>query len=148
MGNDYEIVDLGEKSAYYYLHNCYPCNILYKGLTYQCLQSAYEAQKESNKIHKLKYINVDGYTAMILSTNLNTVLDDKIFYRLLKIKFENTELREKLLSTKNAKIIYYNTWHDCTFGICTCEKCNSIGDNKLGGYLMRLRGELLEEEKS
>jgi len=150
MGSSYEKVidNLDETSKYYYLHNCYPITISYKGLTYLNLQSTYEAQKELNAVNRIKYTTTTGYYAMILSANLDKTVSDKVFYELLKIKFSDEILKEKLLDTKDYEIVYKNTWHDNTFGVCICDKCKDItGENKLGKYLMQLREELLNESK-
>ena len=145
---DYVIDNIKETSEYYFLNNCYPISITYKGNTYTNAQSAYEAQKESNPIHKIKYTMVDGYTAMKISPEVKPTFENKkntIMYDILHIKFFETPLKQKLLSTNNKEILYYNSWHDNYWGICNCDKCSN-GQNNLGLLLMKLRKELNETQ--
>ena len=62
----------------------------------------------------------------------------------VKLKFsQNSELKEKLLSTNDSLLIEGNNWHDNTWGNCSCEKCEHIaGQNLLGKILMQVRSEL------
>lgn len=59
----------------------------------------------------------------------------------LKRKFDtHKDLRELLLATGDAELIEGTTWHDNTWGNCSCEKCKNIpGKNYLGKCLMELR---------
>lgn len=56
---------------------------------------------------------------------------------LLEIKFKNPEMKEKLLSTKDARLIEGNNWNDKFWG-----KVNGIGENWLGRLLMEVRSNL------
>lgn len=61
----------------------------------------------------------------------------------LRLKFKIPALREELLSTQSAELIEGNTWHDNTWGNCSCDKCKDIeGKNMLGKLLMKVRSEL------
>jgi ribA/ribD-fused uncharacterized protein len=143
---DFVIYDIQETSEYYFLNNCYPISITYKGNMYTNAQSAYEAQKESNPIHRIKYTMVDGYTAMKISPEIKSTFENKknsIMYDILSIKFSENNLKQKLLFTGDKEILYYNSWHDNYWGICDCDKCSN-GQNNLGLLLMKLRKELNE----
>lgn len=59
---------------------------------------------------------------------------------LLKRKFSDPTLRQKLLQTKNANLIEGNFWHDTFWGVCNCSRHLGQGDNHLGELLMQLRG--------
>ena len=141
----YIIYNMQENSKDYPLSNFYPCKITYNGNTYTNIQSAYEAQKEHNPIKRLPYTTCDGYTAMKLSKN--TKPNNEIMYNLLRIKFSNSKLQEYLISTIDKEILYINSWHDTYWGICKCDKCNMTGNNVLGKLLMKVRSELIEQEK-
>lgn len=54
-------------------------------------------------------------------------------------KFADPELRQKLLDTKDAILVEGTTWHDRYWGVCTCEKCQGNGLNRLGHILMKVR---------
>ena len=141
---DFVIDNIKETSSYYFLHNCYPCTFIYKSNTYTNLQSAYEACKENNPINRIKYTTLDGYTAMKISPEPSDTFNSNrtsLMYKLLRIKFSDNILRQKLLSTQNKDILYYNAWHDNYWGICNCGNCSG-GQNNLGLLLMKLRKEL------
>lgn len=62
---------------------------------------------------------------------------------LIREKFKNPELREKLLSTSDAELVEGNTWHDNVWGNCNCPRCIEIeGQNNLGKTLMKIRKEI------
>lgn len=138
------------KDKYAFLDNCYPINITYKGLNYTCVQSAFEASKETSKIARIPYTTMDGYTAMSYPTNrIYSDWEDRqdnIMYELLTIKFNNEELKQKLINTNDSYIEYINSWHENYWGICDCENCSDKNYNKLGIMLMKIR-EILQNDK-
>lgn len=71
-----------------------------------------------------------------------------VMHAILKSKFSNPELRDKLLATGDAKLVEGNTWHDNYWGSCTCAKCGNHGKNVLGRLLMDLREELRNADQS
>lgn len=139
------------KNEYAFLDNCYPVSITYKGLTYTCVQSAFEASKETSKVARILYTTMDGYTAMYYPTNRIYSnwehKQDDIMYELLIIKFNNEELKQKLINTKDSCIEYINSWHENYWGICDCENCSIKNYNKLGIMLMKIRENLQNEKK-
>ncbi len=64
----------------------------------------------------------------------------RVMRMLLRWKFQNAELRQKLLDTYPAELVEGNTWGDTFWGVC-----NGIGENHLGKLLMKIREELLAE---
>lgn len=65
----------------------------------------------------------------------------------LRLKFADPELRQKLIDTAPHMLEEGNSWHDNTWGVCHCLKCqDTIGQNKLGKLLMKLRTEFMEEK--
>lgn len=64
-------------------------------------------------------------------------IKDDIMYELVRDKFEDPELAEKLLATGEAELIEGNTWGDTYWGVC-----RGRGLNKLGRILMQVRAEL------
>jgi len=73
---------------------------------------------------------------------------DMIMKEVLTQKFEIDEMRDLLLSTKDALLIEGNTWHDQYWGDCRCSRHKkTAGQNKLGQLLMEIRHKLAEEEK-
>ena len=70
-----------------------------------------------------------------------------VMRRGLRKKFAIPELRVKLLATGDEELVEGNTWHDQTWGRCTCAKCGGQGENLLGQLLMELREEIRSENK-
>lgn len=61
----------------------------------------------------------------------------------LEAKFQPGEvLGDWLLATAPAMLVEGNTWHDTVWGVCTCERHRSTGDNWLGVLLHNRRVEL------
>lgn len=60
-----------------------------------------------------------------------------VMYEILKSKFQNAKLKEKLLKTEDAYLEETNTWNDTYWGVCDGE-----GQNMLGKLLMRLRSDI------
>jgi hypothetical protein len=58
-------------------------------------------------------------------------------YGLILGKFQDPELKTKLLATGDAELIEGNWWGDVYWGVC-----NGEGRNELGKILMQVRDEL------
>lgn len=56
----------------------------------------------------------------------------------LRMKFQIPKLKEKLIETGDAELIEGNSWGDTYWGVC-----KGVGQNRLGGLLMQVRGELI-----
>lgn len=143
---NYVIYDMQETSKDYPLSNFYLCKITYNGNSYTNVQSAYEAQKESNPIKRIPFTTCDGYTALKISKP-DIKPNNHIMYDLLMIKFSDDNLKKYLIDTGDKEILYFNSWHDTYWGICKCDKCNMTGNNILGKLLMKVRSELIEQEQ-
>jgi len=63
----------------------------------------------------------------------------KVMYQLLKKKFDNPYMKNKLIETGDAILIEGNDWGDEEWGMIQ----GSWGNNKLGKLLMQVRKELL-----
>lgn len=70
-------------------------------------------------------------------------IKEQIMLDALRKKFERPSFRTRLLATDNEELIEGNTWHDNTWGDCSCDRCQDIkGQNKLGKLLMQIREEI------
>lgn len=68
---------------------------------------------------------------------------EQIMLEALRKKFAIPALGKMLLSTEDEELVEGNTWHDNTWGNCTCEQCKDIeGQNMLGKLLMQVREEI------
>jgi ribA/ribD-fused uncharacterized protein len=63
-------------------------------------------------------------------------IKDQVMYKALWSKFENCELRSRLLATNNDILQEGNSWHDTYWGI---DLETGQGQNKLGKMLMQIR---------
>jgi ribA/ribD-fused uncharacterized protein len=69
----------------------------------------------------------------------------EVMLELLRLKFSESDLRQKLLATENRTLIEGNTWHDNIFGVCVCSSCrkeNKSARNMLGKLLEQVRAEI------
>lgn len=63
-----------------------------------------------------------------------------VMEEILKCKFSNPNLKQKLLDTGDSELIEGNYWHDLYWGDCYCVKCDKkVGENNLGKLLMKIR---------
>lgn len=66
---------------------------------------------------------------------------------ILAVKFEDPQRRAALLATGTALLVEGVTWHDQTWGDCSCPKhAATVGANRLGRALMTLREHLHDRE--
>ena len=65
---------------------------------------------------------------------------EDIMYSLLRNKFSDPTLQEKLIGTGDEPLIYVNTWRDTFWGVY-----KGSGSNRYGMLLMKVRDELRQE---
>jgi ribA/ribD-fused uncharacterized protein len=134
----------------FFLSNFYPCNLIYKGKEYKTLEHAYQAFKSENESEQEWIRNMDTPGKAKKNgqkVHIRKDWDDvkfNIMLELLRIKFSDSILSEKLINTKGYLLVEGNYWHDQIFGNCTCQYCRNIeGQNRLGKMLMQIREELI-----
>jgi ribA/ribD-fused uncharacterized protein len=136
------------KGEYFFLSNFYECEIKYDGLEYSCVENAFQAQKTLYPADRVMFSgNLSpsigkrlGRSAKLRSDWEN--IKDYVMKDLIRIKFKNPELREKLLATGDEILVEGNTWNDHYWG-----KCDGYGYNMLGQILMLIRDEIRKEIK-
>ena len=127
---------------YSFLSNFFPCEIKYEGITYPTSEHAFQAAKTHDPNERMKIANVDSPgRAKKLGRKLKLRRDwgsvrIGIMAAILRIKFENADLRKRLLNTDDAELIEGNNWHDTFWGVC-----DGVGENNLGKLLMKIREE-------
>lgn len=131
------------KNEYRFLSNFHLVEIEQEGIVYPSSEHAYMAmkttdenlRKEISKLETPREAKKFG-RKLILRNNWN---DLRIPYmeEILKKKFSNPELKEKLKATGNQELVEGNTWGDVFWGVC-----NGIGQNNLGKILMKIRDEI------
>lgn len=138
---------------YRFLSNFYLIDIRQDGMLFPSVEHAYQANKTSLKGERLAFTS-HRYTAgdakrmgrnLTLRANWEEV-KNRIMESLVRQKFLNYYLLEKLLATGDKWLEEGNSWHDVYWGVCsgTCKKGphEPVGSNKLGMLLMKIRAEL------
>jgi len=139
----------GFNRNYSFLSNFYKHDICYRRIVYPSVEHAYQAQKildEDLKRYIAKISSPSKAKKFVRTLSIRSdweVIKEKVMEDLLTEKFKKADLRRKLLSTKDSKLVEMNWWHDNYWGDCRCSRCSKIeGMNKLGKILMKIREEL------
>lgn len=130
-----------------FLSNFTHSPLTYEGEIYPTVEHAFQAAKTFDPIERQKVRTAASPGSakrlgrrVTLRADWETVKYD-IMLALLRQKFSDPVLREKLLATGDAELIEGNTWGDRTWG-CVEVKGKWVGKNRLGQLLMKVRGEL------
>lgn len=147
---DERVIDTFRRS-YFFLSNMYETPIDYDGVLYPTAEHAFQAAKFEDKdikatISKTRSaadVRRRGKTTRDIRSDWDTVKYD-IMLDILRIKFSGYELAQKLKNTHPYQLVEGNTWHDNTWGFCTCDKCKYVTHkNMLGILLMIVRDEII-----
>jgi len=134
------------KDKYAFLSNFYPCKVLYEGYVYPSSEHAFQAAKTDNLILREQIRNAPtpslakSYGRQIPKRFFNENWDidrDGVMLRVLRAKFKNKQLAQRLRDTGEEELVETNTWNDVYWEVCLGK-----GENKLGKLLMRVREEL------
>lgn len=132
---------------YRWLSNFWKVDVEYEGYVYPSVEHAYQAAKSTD--HRVRQrlcdpnISPGQAKRMGRTFTLRTDWEDvkvDIMEQLLRSKFQDESLREKLLATGDLEIVEENTWNDTFWGIC-----KGYGQNMLGKLIMLARKELSQE---
>ncbi len=139
------------ENEYSFLSNFYPSPITYQGITFPTVEHFFQAMKTLNPAEfiEIKDASTPG-KAKRLGRKVTLRPDwENVKVSIMKValhlKFDNMELREKLLATGDEYLVEGNTWHDNFWGSCECEQCGNHGQNMLGQLLMEVRKEIEED---
>lgn len=132
------------QGKYRFLSNFWPAKVFLDGFQYPTVEHAYQAAKtfDLKKREEIRNADKPGL-AKRLGKKVSIRKDWEkikisIMYNLVKQKFfNNSILKESLLSTGDEELIEGNTWNDTFWGIC-----NGVGQNNLGKILMKIRNEI------
>lgn len=131
---------------YRFLSNFCPTRIVFDGQKYAHVEAAYQAAKCIEPKDKLIFQdpNIEPQRAKALGRKV-AIREDweavkySVMVAILKVKFADPQLAEKLKATGEAELVEGNHWHDNTWGICKCPRCPGAGKNLLGKALMEVR---------
>lgn len=137
------------RGQYRWLSNFHMIPVDFEGLTYPSTEHAYQAAKFSEhelreaiqKLPKPAESRKAGQLAQVDEV-WHTVRKFQVMERVLREKFKDDTLRQKLIDTGDEELVEGNTWHDNCWGSCVCLNCGNKGENRLGKLLMKLRKEL------
>jgi predicted NAD-dependent protein-ADP-ribosyltransferase YbiA (DUF1768 family) len=127
------------RGEYRFLSNFYPVNIEYEGIEYPSVEHAYQACKSVDDNIRLEISKMTTGKAKEFGKTIKyreDWVDVKVplMKNLLLLKFQNEELKQKLISTGDDFIVEGNDWGDTFWGVC-----NGRGHNMLGVLLMYVR---------
>lgn len=132
---------------YDFLSNFYACSVMYAEDKYPTVEHAFQAVKTllSTERSQIKCAYSPGM-AKILGRRCRLRSDWElikmgVMENLLRQKFTWPEFRERLLDTGDTELIEGNTWGDKFWGVC-----DGVGENHLGKLLMKIRGELNDNQ--
>ncbi len=117
--------------------------LIYEGIAYPTSEHAFQAAKSLDpKVRKRVAAASSPAEAKRMGRALKKRSDwdqvrVSVMAAILAIKFQDPELRRKLIVTGSAILEEGNTWNDTYWGIC-----NGVGENMLGKLLMQLRKKL------
>ena len=124
------------RGEYAFLSNFYPCDI--DG--YPSVEHAFQALKATNP-EVMEYIRTRPTPGEAKRAGRKIQIRagwNDIRYSIMQVlvfkKFQNEELKQKLLATGEAELIEGNTWNDTFWGVC-----RGVGENNLGKILMSAR---------
>lgn len=138
--------------GYRFLSNFWLAEVELDGERYKSVEHAYQAAKAITAIDR-RYIAAAETPGLAKRRGREVALRDdwnqikiEVMVALLRQKFARPFLGPMLLSTRDARLVEGNNWHDTFCGECdgTCRHGGHepYGDNHLGQLLMQIRAEL------
>lgn len=136
------------KGPYEFLSNFYRCKVVLGTDLYPTLEHAYQAAKTPHVAERAEILAAVtpgkakrlGYSVAIRPdwedvkvAVMRDLIEQKFGSRL------NPELVRALRLTDDAFLVEGNSWHDCEWGVCFCDRCAGRGENILGNLLMERR---------
>jgi ribA/ribD-fused uncharacterized protein len=131
------------RDATEFLSNFYSSPIEYDGTEYPTVEHAFQAAKTLDLNQRAAIQAAPGPSEakrLGRSADLRPDWEEvkvDIMRELLRVKFSDTTLQEKLLKTGDRVLVEGNTWGDTFWGVC-----RGKGENHLGLLLMEIRSEL------
>lgn len=135
------------RKYYFFLSNFSKYATAYEGVVYPTSEHAYQAAKSLDPEVRKQFLESDKpRDAKNLGQEIERRRDwETVKYGIMKkVLFDkfsrHYDIQQKLLATGDAELVEGNTWHDNTWGNCTCDRCYDIeGQNMLGKALMEVR---------
>ena len=129
------------RGEYRFLSNFWKAKTVYQGIEFPTSEHAYQAAKSDDERMWRYFATLETPgEAKRCGKMINPPCSYWVEFRtdimlaLLKSKFSDEHLMDKLVATGDAELIEGNTWKDRFWGVY-----NGVGDNRLGKLLMDLR---------
>lgn len=134
------------RGAYGFLSNFWTCPVEMDGVTYPSVEHAYQAAKCFAPANRAKFLTGKPGDAKRLGKRIaiRKGWEDvklEIMLSLVRKKFENPELQDKLMDTLGEELREGNDWGDLFWGV---DDYLGVGENHLGKILMQVRSEIAE----
>lgn len=134
----------------FFLSNFFPCTLAgARGLEYPSAEHAFQGGKTRDPVQRARIAAAPtAGAAKRLGKRVELVRGwdeyrHVVMRAVLRTKFADPELAQRLLATGDAELVEGNRWCDQEWGSCCCPRHRDIpGQNWLGRYLMQRRGEL------
>jgi len=138
------------QNEFRFLSNFYSCEILFRLRTFQSSEAAFQSAKtrDVDEIMAIQFAKTPG-EAKILGRKVKNLLlywdtiKVEIMEEILEIKFSNTQLAEKLITTHPRQLVEGNSWGDTFWGV---DQTTGLGQNRLGRLLMQIRDRLIRNQ--
>ena len=135
------------QGEYFFLSNFFYSPFEFDGEIYSTVEHAFQAaktfdteQRQSIRLAASPAQAKQLGRAVQLRPDWEQVKFD-IMLALLRLKFSQADLRQKLLDTGDSELIEGNTWGDKVWG-CVLYKGQWVGQNHLGKLLMQVRADI------
>lgn len=124
---------------YRYMSNFHLSPVVFDGVTYPCVENAFQAAKTFDLEQRKPFVTLEPGQAKRAGRKVQLREDweqvkDSVMEDLVRQKFSQKELKDKLLATGDTYLEETNWWKDTYWGVC-----NGIGKNTLGKILMKVR---------
>lgn len=131
------------QGEYRWLSNFYQSQIELRGVVFPSAEAAYQASKVINCALDSVFCKLTPGQAKKVGKYVRMREDwDEVKFEImdmvLRIKFQDKDLRARLLATGDAELYEGNSWGDKLWGV---DWQTLEGENKLGKLLMKLRDE-------
>ncbi|MFX0064680.1 MAG: NADAR family protein [Candidatus Hermodarchaeota archaeon] len=138
------------RGQYSFLSNFFPSSIEIDGVVYSTVEHYYQAMKTQDKAERERIISATSPKQAKSYGRQCTLRSDwdsirlEVMERALRVKFQDKELRKKLLATEDKILEEGNTWGDTFWGV---NSKTEKGKNHLGKLLMKIREDLKKRRK-
>ncbi|GAA5534786.1 NADAR family protein [Deinococcus aluminii] len=134
----------GFRGQYAFLSNFEPAVIRVRGMRYPTVEHAFQACKTENLAERAVIAALPTPAEARQAGQQVTLrpgwddMKEEVMLAMLRVKFRQPDLRERLLATGDAALVEDNAWRDRYWGVYRGQ-----GLNRLGVLLMQVREEIM-----